>query len=50
MKTGTIQQLIDVLEQAFASLGVSVPDQVLEMIAVTIHKAMFCGSPAFPYP
>ena len=50
MKTGTIQQLIDVLEQAFASLGVSVPDQVLEMIAVTIHKAMSVEARHFHTP
>jgi hypothetical protein len=50
MKTGSIQQLIDVLEQAFGGLGVSVPDQGLEMIAVTIHKAMSVEARHFHTP
>ena len=50
MKTGSIQQLIDVLEQAFAGLGVSVPDQGLEMIAITIHKAMSVEARHFHTP
>ena len=50
MKTGSIQQLIDVLEQAFAGLGVSVPDQRLEMLAVTIHKAMSVEARHFHTP
>jgi hypothetical protein len=50
VKTGSIQQLIDVLEQAFAGLAVSVPDQGLEMIAVTIHKAMSVEARHFHTP
>lgn len=50
MKTGSIQQLIDVLEQAFTGLGVSVPDRGLEMIAVTIHKAMSVEARHFHTP
>lgn len=50
MKTGSIRQLIDVLEQAFASLGVSVPDQGLEAIAVTVHKAMSVEARHFHTP
>lgn len=50
MKTGSIRQLIGVLEQAFASLGVSVPDQRLEAIAVTVHKAMSVEARHFHTP
>lgn len=50
MKTGSIQQLIDVLEQAFKGLGVLVPDQGLEMIAVTIHRAMSVEARHFHTP
>jgi hypothetical protein len=40
MKTGAIQSLIDVLEQAFRNLGLDVPMDVLESLAITVHKAM----------
>lgn len=50
MKTGSIQQLIDVLEQAFTSLDAKVPDQGLEEIAVTVHKAMSVEARHFHTP
>ena len=40
MKTGTIQSLIDVLEQAFCNLNLDIPAEELEDLAITIHKAM----------
>ena len=40
MKTGTIQCLIDVLEQAFKDLKLDIPMDELESLAITVHKAM----------
>ena len=40
MKTGTIQNLIGVLQHAFEKLNTAVSNRDVEMLAVTIHKSM----------
>ncbi|MBN2149553.1 MAG: hypothetical protein JW726_19355 [Anaerolineales bacterium] len=50
VKTGTIQQLIDVLADAFVRLRINVSDDALEDIAITIHKAMSVEARHFHTP
>ncbi len=50
VRTGTIQQLIDVLNDAFTSLNVNVADDALEDIAITVHKAMSVEARHFHTP
>lgn len=50
VRTGTIQQLIDVLSDAFTGLNVDVADEALEDIAITVHKAMSVEARHFHTP
>jgi hypothetical protein len=50
MRSGTIQQLIDVLDKAFESLHAEVPAHELESIAISIHKTMSVEARHFHTP
>lgn len=50
VRTGVLQQLIDVLNGAFMQLHLSVPDEALEEIAFTVHRAMSVEARHFHTP
>ncbi len=47
MKVTKIQQLVDLFNEAFANLQVSVPLRIIEDLAITIHKTMTAQARSF---